>query len=255
MRRAHRNRVAWAASAVYFLVLATSSSLACTYLYDPKEVTRNFSVEITDQGRGVGDLHLQVHESGVSSENSKLVLEAITDDHGVASFRLARPGAFRISIKDIELTPDEEITFKRTPSKGALQKIVIEMPQGVLSVRTISGLIHGQVPVDNLAKEAPALIDLVPGVKLTLMRARSEEIVESHVASESGSFSFSALPDGLYFLHVEAPADIATHHRAVDGYIPIAIDPSAKVSTLNLHTSPGVCVSFAYRNGDESPST
>jgi hypothetical protein len=254
---ARLNRVVWAASVAYFvIVLATSSSWACTYSYDPKEVARGFFVEITDHGKGIADLHVQVHESGVSSENSKLALDAITDDHGIASFHLAHPGAFRISIKDIELTPDEEITLNKTPSKSALVKIVIELPQGVLSVRSISGSIHGQVRTDNLANygESP-LIDLSPAVKLTLIRARSEKIVESHVANESGSFSFSALPGGLYLLHVEAPADPVTHGRAVDGYIPIAIDPFAKVSSLDLHTSPGTCVPFAYWNGDGPSST
>jgi hypothetical protein len=123
-------------------------------------------------------------------------------------------------------------------------------------VRSISGSIHGQVMADNLANSTDSLpIDFTLGVKLTLIRARSEKIVESHVASESGSFSFSALPDGLYFLHVQAPADTATHRRGIEGYIPIAIDPSAKVPNLNLYTSPGICASFAYRNGDEPSST
>jgi hypothetical protein len=236
------------------VVLSTSSSSACTYSYDPKEVNRDFSIEITDHGRGIADLHLEVYESGSSSGNSKLALEAITDDHGVASFKLARPGAYRISIKNIELSPDEEIILKRTPSTATVQKIVIH--NGVLSVRSVSGSIHGQVRTDNLASyEVPPLIDFAPGVKLTLIRARSEEIIESHVANESGSFSFSALPDGLYFLHVEAPADAATHRRALDGYIPIAIDPSAKVPNLNLYVFPGICISLAYRNGDEPSST
>jgi hypothetical protein len=256
---AHRKRVTWAASVVCFLVvvLATSSSSACTYSYDPKEVNRKFSVEITDHGRGIADLHLEVYESMSLSGNSKPALEAITDGHGVASFKLARPGAYRISIKNIELSPDEEIVLKRTPSTGALKKIAIQLPDNhVLSVRSISGSIHGQVMADNLANSTdPLPIDFALGVKLTLIRARSEEIVESHLASESGSFSFSALPDGLYFLHLEAPAHAATHRRALDGYIPITIDPSAKVPNLNLYTFPGICTSLAYRNRDEPSSS
>ena len=259
MKLAHRKRITWAVSVVCFaaIILSASSSSACTYLYDPKEVSRNFSVEVTVHGRGIADLHLEVYKSGSSSGNSKPALEAITGDHGVASFKLAHPGAYRISIKNMELSPDEEIILKRTPSTSTVQKIEIQLPDNdVLSVRSISGLIHGQVRADNLANyEVPPLIDLASGVKLTLIRARSEEVVESHVASESGAFSFSALPEGLYFLHVEAPADAATHRRALDGYIPIAIDPSAKVPNLNLYTFPGICVSFAYRNGDEPSST
>ncbi len=150
-----------------------------------------------------------------------------------------------------------EIILKRTSSKGALAKIVIQLPDNeILSVRSISGSIHGQVMADSLANSTdPLPIDFAVGVKLTLIRARSEKIVESHLASESGAFSFSALPDGLYFLHVKAPADAATHRRALDGYIPIAIDPSAKVANLNLYASPGICASLAYRNGDEHSST
>jgi len=257
--RAHRKRITCAASVACCLVVAFSASFssACTYLYDPKEVSRDFSVEVTHHGRGIADLHLEVYESMSLSGNSKPALEAITDGHGVASFKLARPGAYRISIKNIELSPDEEIILKRTSSTGALQKISIRLPDNdVLSVRSISGSIHEQVMADNLANSTdPLPIDFALGLKLTLIRARSEEVVESHVASESGSFSFSALPDGLYFLHVEAPADAATHRRALDGYIPITIDPSAKVPNLSLYTSPGICVSLAYRNGDEPSST
>jgi len=260
VRIAHRKRATWAVLLVCLLavVLAASSSSACTYSYEPKEVTGVFSVEVTDQGRGIPDLHLEVHESGSSSANSKPALEVITDDHGVASFKLAHPGAYRISIKNIEFySPEEEIILNRRPSTGALQKIVIQLPDNdVLPVRSISGSIHGQVMADNFANSTdPLPIDFALGVKLTLIRARSEKIVESHMASESGAFSFSALPDGLYFLHVEAPADAATHRRAVDGYIPIAIDPSAKTPNLNLYTGPGICASFAYKNGDEPSST
>ena len=260
MKVTHRKRVTWAVSVVCFVVvvLATSSSWACTYSYDPKEVSRNFSIEITDQGRGIADLHLEVYESVASSDKSKPVLEAITDNHGVASFKLARPGAYRISIKNIEFyAPEEEIILKRAPSAGALHKIVVKLPdKDVLSVRSASGSIHGQVMSDNLANSTdPLPIDFALGVKLTLIRARSEDIVESHAASESGSFSFSALPDGLYFLHIEVPADAATHRRALDGYIPITIEPSAKTPNLNLYTSPGICTSFAYKNEDEPSST
>jgi hypothetical protein len=239
------------------VVLSVSSSSACTYSYDPKEVNREFSVEITDHGRGIADLHLEVYESMSLTGNSKPPLEAVTDDHGIASFKLAGPGAYRISIENIELSPDEEIILKRTPSTSALQKIVIQLPDNeILSVRSISGSIHGQVMSDNFANSTdPLPIDFALGVKLTLIRARSEKIIESHLASESGSFSFSALPDGLYFLHLEAPADAATHRRVLDGYIPIAIDPSAKVPNLNLFTSPGICTSLAYRNEDEHSST
>jgi hypothetical protein len=259
VKRAHRKRGAWAASMACFVAvtLSASSSSACTKLYEPKEVSRNFSVEITDHGRGIADLHLEVYESMSLSRHAKPDLEAITDDHGVASFKLPHPGAYRVSIKNIEGFSDEEIILKRTPSKGALQNIEIQLPDDdMLSVRSISGSIHGQVMADNLANSTdPLPIDFALGVKLTLIRARSEEIVESHTASESGSFSFSALPDGLYFLHIEGPADAASHRRALDGYIPIRIDPTAKAPNLNLFTFPGICASFAYRNGDEASST
>ena len=259
MRGAHRKGVAWATSVACFLVvtLSASSSSACTKLYDPKEVSSNFSVEVTDHGRGIADLHLEVYESMSLSGHAKPALEAITDDHGVASFKLVHPGAYRVSIKNIERFSDEEIILKRTPSRRALQNIEIRLlDDDVLSVRSISGSIHGEVIADNLANSTDSLpIDFALGVKLTLIRARSEEIVESHVASQSGSFSFSALPDGLYFLHVEAPADAATHRRALDGYITIVIDPSAKAPNLNLYTFPGICASFAYRNGDETSPT
>jgi hypothetical protein len=253
-----RKLVALAASAVCFLglVLTTSSSLACTYSYDPKEVNRDFSVEITDHGRGIADLHVEVHESGVSTENSKIALDATTDDHGVASFKFARPGAYRISIKNIELSPEEEIILKGAPSTAALQKIVIQLRDStVLSVQSVSGSIHGEVRASNPADyEVLPLADFAAEVKLTLIRARSEKIIESHMASESGAFSFSALPEGLYFLHVEAPSDVSTRRPALNGYIPIAIDPLAKTPNLNLYTLPASCVSFAYRNGDEPSS-
>jgi hypothetical protein len=259
VRSAHRKRGAWATSMVCFLAvtLSASSSSACTKLYEPKEVGRDFSVEITAHGRGIADLHLEVYESMSSSGHAKPVLEAITDDHGVASFKLVHPGAYRVSIKNIERFSDEEIILKRTPSKGSVQNIEIQLPDDdVLSVRSVSGSMHGQVMVDNFAKSTdPLPIDFALGVKLTLTRARSEEIVESHTASESGSFSFSALPDGLYFLHIEAPADAASHRRALDGYIPITIDPTANALNLNLYTSPGICTMFAYKNGDELSST
>lgn len=259
MKLAHPKRITWGALLACFLniVLATSSLSACTYSYDPKEVNRSFAVEITDHGKGIADLHLEVYEFGPSAK-SKPALVAITDNHGMASFTLAHPGAYTISVKNIEFyAPEGEITLKEAPSTGALHKVVIELPDNdVLSVRSISGSISGQVMADNFAASTdPLPIDFALGVKLTLIRARSEEIVESHMASESGSFSFSALPDGLYFLRIEVPRDAATHRRALEGYIAIAIDPSAKVPHLNLFVSPGICTSFGYKNVNEPSST
>ena len=234
------------------VLLTTRPSSACTYSYDPKYVTRDFTVEIMDHGRGIANLHVQLEELGVSANKPKNALTAVTDDYGVASFKGVRPGAYTISIRNIQISPPEDIIVKETPSDGALQKVAIQLPDNdILRVRSISGSIHGQMrtndPVNYLV-----LVDFGAGVKLTLILARSEEIVESHVANDSGGFSFSALPESLYFLHLEAPAEPAAHRRALSEYIPIAIDPSAKVPNLDLYMSPGICVDFAYRNGDES---
>ena len=235
------------------LLIVTSivpSSSACTYEYNPKEVDPDFVVGITDHGKGVANLHVEVEESRFSTEKSTLALEAITDEHGMASFHVPHPGAFTISIKNIELAPPEDIIVKGTTSKGALPNIAIQLPENdILIVRSISGSIHGQVrTADPVNYEA--LVDFGPRVKLTLISARSEEIVESHMANDSGGFSFSALPQGLYFLHLEAQPEPAAHRRALSEYIPIAIDPLAKMPNLDLYMSPGTCVDFSYRNGD-----
>ena len=234
-----------------FVVLTAQSLSACTYLYDPKEVTRTFSVEITDHRRGISDLHVQIEEAGVSGNKSKHTLISVTDDHGLAQFRDMRPGAYTISIKNVALQP-EDIIVKGMPSERALRKIAILLPDDeVLAVRSVSGSIHGQMQAaDPVNYEA--LVEFGTGVKLTLIRAVSEKIIESHAAGDSGGFTFSPLPEGLYFLHVEVSAEPTMHRRAVSEYIPIKIDPSAKAPNLDLRMSPGTCVAFAYRNGDEN---
>lgn len=254
VKAAHQQRtegIVWLLCSL-MIVLTTRSSLACTYSYDPKEVTRDFSVEITDHGRGIANLHVQVGGAGFPGEKTKHALMAITDDHGVAWFRGVRPGAYIVLIKNIQLSPPEDIFVKRMPSESALQKVVVQLrDNNLLTVRSISGSIHGQMRTADPVNY-DALVDFGAGVKLTLIRARSEEIVESLVANDSGGFSFSALPGGLYFLHVEAPAEPTIHRHALSEYVPITIDPLAKTPNLDLYMSPGICVAFAYRNGDET---
>jgi hypothetical protein len=250
----HRERVrVTSVTCLLLAVLTIPPSFACTQLYAPKEIAPDFSVEVMNHGMGIADLHVEVWEHGLSSGNSKPVLVAITNHHGAASFHLERPGAYSISVKNIELALPEEIVIKGTASKGALAKIAIQLPEdSILAVRSISGSIHVQSRTDkNVANPEAPLVDLAAGIKLTLIRAHSEEIVESHLTSEVGEFSFSALPDGLYFLHIEAPADATMQRRALDGYIPVAINAAAKMPNLNLNTFPGICTSFAYRNGAE----
>jgi hypothetical protein len=93
----------------------------------------------------------------------------------------------------------------------------------------------------------------VADAKLTLSRGISNQTVESQTTPISGEFNFSTVAAGLYFLRVESANDKTAHwFYPSDGYVLVEVDPSAKISSLNLFLDQGVCGELGYENRKEN---
>jgi hypothetical protein len=113
-------------------------------------------------------------------------------------------------------------------------------------VQFVSGLLNAIVRTGRIVDDHPGYGPL-SGAKLKLLKAVSQETVESQVASESGSFNFHLVPSGLYFLRVESSEGEAASYPT-DGYVPSEVNPSTGASTLNLFLFPAICGSLGYEN-------
>jgi hypothetical protein len=163
-------------------------------------------------------------------------------------------GPYSTSIKHSAFSQSIEIVVDRRRTDSHVEKITFEWPSSKpWFVRSISGLLNAPIRTGNPLNDQSHPIFGVFGVaRLILSRAVSGKVIESQTASESGAFGFRWVPTGLSMLHVETADNASPRHRTEDGYIPIEIDPSAEVSTLNLFLYPGVCGDLGDENRQES---
>lgn len=194
-------------------------------------------------------------DPGPGDQESRTISIAITDTKGRARFANVRPRLYYIGIKHPAFAYSIEIRVMGVPPKGNPERITFEWP-GVkpLSAQSVSGSLTGHALTER--GFGPDFLHPiyrpVPGAKLTLSKAVPNEVVDSQVTSAAGTFKFQPLPVGLYLLRVESTnAKGALWFYSRDGYIPIEIDPSAKLSNLNVFLDQAVCGELGYENREE----
>ncbi|MGC2196664.1 MAG: hypothetical protein WA628_18465 [Terriglobales bacterium] len=162
---------------------------------------------------------------------------------------------YYVGIKHPAFAYSIEIRVMRVPPKGSPETITFEWPSvKPLSAQSVSGSLQGHARTER--GFGPDFLHpiyrAVLGAKLTLSKAVSNEVVDAQITQDPGTFSFQPMPAGLYLLRVES-----TNTRGAlwfyppDGYIPIEIDPSAKLSSLNLFLDQAICGELGYENREE----
>jgi hypothetical protein len=157
-----------------------------------------------------------------------------------------------VDIKHNDFPSSTNILVRSHSRKSTHETLTVEWPNiEILHVQSIAGLLNGQIRTGNpLSDQAHPVVVPLSGAKLTLLRAVSEDIVDSQTASDSGAFSFGSAASGLYLLHVQAPENPETHQIGYDGHIPIEIDSSANTPGLNLSIFPPMCGTLIYRSAE-----
>jgi hypothetical protein len=239
---------------ILFLFVGSLHVSACSYSSMPREVGRNFSVQVLNEGKAIIDLQIELSTNPKGDEESRTVLVLRTDSNGLVAFTALKPGLYFVGVKHPAFSSSEEILVKSHPSKSATKTIAFEWP-GVepLSVQSVSGFLDGPVSTGQpLEDQVHPRYGPLSDARLTLSTAVSGEVIEALVASASGAFDFRPLSAGLYFLQIEPQNSQGIHYSL--GFVPIDVDPSAKASTLNLSVFHAICGSLGYKNGEGTDS-
>jgi len=241
--------------ALFFVLSRSQHTEACTYSSNPTKVGRTFLVEVLDRGRPVGGLQIELSTNpGTGNTTSHKVSIVTTDTNGLARFAAIRPRLYYLGIKHAAFPSSIEINVLRVAPKET-GKIIFDWP-GVkpVSVQYLSGSLKGYARTERGFGQdlLHPLYRPVVDAKLTLSKAISNEVVESLTTRDSGTFTFGPLPVGLYLLRVESAndGDIRWVYPA-NGYIPIEIDTTAKLTGVNLFLDQAICGELGYENREE----
>jgi len=238
----------------FFAAIACEPISACSYSSNPAKIGRNFSILVLHGNTPVRGLQIELSTDPKADVESQPVSTVTTNEAGLSEFLNVKPGPYYISIKHVAFARSIEIVVDSRNTKARAEKLTFDWPgTEAISVRSVAGLLNAVVRTENpLNDHAHPTFGPFSGAKLTLAHAISGEIIESQTASESGAFGFQWVPAGLYMLHVELAGDASSRYRIEDGYIPIEIDPSANILTINLFLYPGICGSLGYENKQET---
>ena len=216
-----------------------------------QEVPDHFVVKLVSENRPVAGLYVELRApSRDPSSKGRSMGTRAADENGLADFAPVKPGFYNVDVKHNVFPSSTRILVARHVRKNTENVITVEWPNiRILHVRSAAGLLNGQVRTGNpLADQAHSVMAPLGEAKLTLVKAASEEMVGSQLASSSGAFGFTGVTEGLYLLHIESPKNEQTHQIGYDGYVPIQLDSSAKLASLNLSIFPPMCGSLRYRN-------
>jgi hypothetical protein len=239
---------------ILFLFLAGELANACSMSPMPTEVSPSFSVQISDDGRAIAGLKIELSTEARGDQEGQTVSILVSDSRGQATFKAIKPGVYFIAIKHPAFSPSEEILVKTHPCKSAAKTITLEWP-GVdpLKIQSLSGFLDGPIssgdPLEDMLHPRSGPLG---DVKLTLSSAISEELIESQLSSPSGAFGFRPLTAGLYYLEIEPKNHQGNRYSM--GFVPIEIDASAKAPMLNLQVFHAICGSLGYANNDGTDS-
>ena len=257
MSREHRLRtVINPLSCWLFVAVGCAGAAACSYSSRPVSVGQSFSVNVSDRGRPVGRLQIELTTEGKKKYRTIAILK--TDAKGIVEFKHVRPGRYFVGIKQPAFGYSEEIRVRHHPPKENSVAFTFEWPGWKpLSTTTVSGSITGVARTDRgfLLDTPKPIYTSVVGAKLTLMNAVSDEPVETQISSDTGRFEFHAVPTGLYLLHVETPVSHPPRWGFPDdGYVPIEVDSESKFGTLDMVLDNAICGELAWGRRGETDS-
>lgn len=227
------------------VLLLSASALSCSFFPPVQKVPLSFSVHVkNDLGSVVGlklrvtgfktDEFLKLTDEQQSTANPEqfvvVIAESITDTSGVAHFNLTTPGNF---------------TLEPNHPAGGLNSVVLDVvpdtppatvefqwpASAILRTRQLRGHLS-----DGLMSSRSAPIRRVD---LSVRELISYTEIAASATSDSGSFEFDSLPNGIYFLRVNGGAD--KRPNQLRGNIAVYIGGDSPRDTLSVVTNYSSC--------------
>lgn len=208
-------------SPLFVLLVATILPIiagACTVAYPTVNVGPSFIVKVSDRGRPVQGLRLNLVRYDSRAPETLGTIEVITDDRGQARFNGVLPGSFSLSADhDGGIADGVNIEVARDGPSDVI--VPLRWPsQNPVRVRTVSGELRDPLKPLRLS--------------LSLLEGLSARVIQTTDTDSSGHFSLSNVVPGIYFLRLN-PFGVPIQSTQQAGDL-IAIDVSNEAEEEKL---------------------
>jgi Carboxypeptidase regulatory-like domain len=195
----------------------------CVIVFPSKTVGKSFRVRVTDHGRPIAALRLQLQASPDDSSDSghSRTRYASTDASGYARFANVETGSYFLSA-DHDAGNADGVNVDVT-SNGAPNSVLrLTWPnEAPVRVRSASGTLR-------VSDFYPAQTQVL--LSLALLEGVSGRSIRTTVTDNKGRFAFAdPVADGIYFVQVSDASG-----KTNEGSIPIEIDGNAKQAGVDL---------------------
>jgi hypothetical protein len=242
---------AWLGLIVGAFLASPISVEACkSWPPDDYKVADHFEVLVQNSGRPAPGINIVIERLNAVSKDYDSVGSSMTDGIGIARFDHLRPGKY--SIRTAQTDDNDELTaiVVTTGSSQPLEKsLKLSWPRHtVIYAKQLKGSLASFPDADE-----PSIA--LAGINVTLVEGYPGKDVTTNVTEADGSFSFSGLPPGLYFLRlteglgpgVMRPWGGRGHE--VQGIIPVEINPTVgdAMNGIALQIAMNSCSRLMYK--------
>lgn len=227
MNRCARKRIA----VLLALLWGSAAAIACTILFPTVHVGPTFRVLVTDRGRPVKGLRIQLTTGDDKSLTVQAAYEAVTDQKGSAVFNQIAPGRYFLAADhdagigdgfSVEVSTRDPIGVSPgDPADGVLH---IKWPSKVpFQVRELKGTLRPDSPTGRLTV---SLLEAITGK--TILATETD-----------GAFSFPDQGPGIYFLKVLGYS--TGEAESINGLIPVELTKDAPDERLDILVGESSC--------------
>jgi hypothetical protein len=251
------------------VILFSVSALGCSFFPSVHKVPLSFSVHVhNDLGPVVG-LNLQItkfktgeflsltdeQQSTADPERFvEVIAEAATDTSGLARFNLTAPGNFTLAPKHpashldwVELDVVADVTPAIQGNAGIESAVELQWPStAILRTRHLRGSLNDglmssrSAPLKQASLSVRELVSYIEVAKLT--------------TSDTGSFQFDNLPEGLYFLQINGGTSKDSHPPRGDISVYVSADNKGDgISVATNYSSCGLSYDLAENKARYKP--
>jgi hypothetical protein len=204
---------------------ACSSSVSTNF----KEMARNFSVEVTFEGKPLAAAAVSLH----SFDGLRLVSSGTTGANGVVYFREIASGKYYVEVRHLGVSaPADQIEIRARVSDQARSSLRYRWGETPTEVRQIAGTVmdlrpQGNTPIDRIIN--PRLEVPMTGVRIELRHPNDNRVYVT-TTDERGAFALMGVSSGTYGMHVRT--DVSSAADMADFLI--QLKPTAKKDALRV---------------------
>jgi hypothetical protein len=193
---------------------------ACTLVYPTVRAGASFLVMVKDRGQAVQGLRVQLVRNDTRNTASPDVIDAISDDHGLAQFNHVLPGSFFLSAAHDGGMADGVTIAVSRDGPGAVT-VPLKWPgEKPVCVRTVSGALRDPLRPRQFS--------------VSLLEGLSTRVIETTNTDSGGQFTLPNVASGIYFLAL-TPFGVRSESSEKGGdWIAIEVNSESDEEKLDL---------------------